>query len=179
MTDFAALSIAPTDSAGKKPPKPKRAGRVYKPRCSLEERRAKAIANGMAGLRLAWAKRGVTRWHKIAMVMPEGEWLLSRDVWARLPGQQRGLSRKAVAAVLGRMAESGEVERKPLPGRAPAGLYRVGMPDGRVFFIASPQWLYRITPKGLEKAEEGRQRQAEADAAPKPSKAAQASREAT
>lgn len=178
MTDFAALSIAPTDSAGKKPPKPKRAGRVYKPRCSLEERRAKAIANGMAGLRLAWAKRGVTRWHKIAMAMPEGEWLLSRDVWARLPGE-RGLARQAVAAVLVKMAVAGDVERKPLPGRAPAGLYRVEMPDGRVFFSASPQWLYRITPKGLEKAEEGRQRQAAADAAPKPSKAAQASREAT
>jgi len=166
MTDFAKLSIAPADSASKKPPKPKRRHKPYVPRCPPEERKAKAIANGLAGLAIVHANRGVTRWHEVAMAMPEGQWLMSRDVWALVPRQR--VSRHMVASVLARMAESGDVERKPLPDRASAGLYKIAMPDGRVFFAASPQWIYRVTGKGLEKAREGRRRRAEADVAPKP-----------
>lgn len=158
MIDLAALSIAPRDTA--KPGAPKR-GRGGK-RVLSEETRAKYAANGRRGMAKALAARGVTLWQKCAMVMEPDRWYLAREVWAEIPSA-KGVTRSRVSRALAHMVKYGHTVRKEIPGYKPEdGIpRRIKADGGRSYIARKPRWMYRITPQGLELAEEGRRRRAE------------------
>ncbi len=156
MTDLAALSIAPTDTAKPEKVKGKRTMTV------TPKLWAAAAANARKGAAISAARRGVTLWQKCAMVMQPGVWYLSREVWAPIPSA-KGVTRSRVSRALRLMAQYGHAVREPLPGyehESPKPKWYPGA-NGGGYVIRSPRWRYRITEQGLELAEVGRQRIAE------------------
>lgn len=133
MIDLEALATAQRPRPERDIEPKRKKPRPSQAKLTPEER--KAVNSAIAR---AWnARRGFTWWHRIALVLADGEWRTSKEIWKLLPP----FPLRNMSARLECMLKAGVVERRAT-GAEP--IWTVHFKTGKRMKWNKAKWEYRI-----------------------------------